>query len=75
MTEEDEEEKEEEEAETRAREESVGRCTSGVARCLLIPPVHFSVSTVKKRGVGGIDLAPSKCCQEDWMILLRPGVL
>lgn len=25
--------------------------------------------------VGGIDLAQSKCCQEDWMILLRQGVL
>ena len=23
----------------------------------------------------GIDLAQSKCCQEDWMILLRQGVL
>lgn len=36
---------------------------------------HNSRLLCVTRGGGEIDLAQSKCCQEDWMILLRQGVL
>lgn len=38
------------------------------------PPPHPGPLLCVTRG-RGIDLAQSKCCQEDWMILLRQGVL